>query len=317
MKCAASLKVWISFLILTGSLLVGQAPSPQTPAAQPAAPPLQPDFVKQGQELIRQGKADEALALYRKTLETSPDSGPANIAAGSVLDLQGKSEEAKKYFSKAIEIADRPAHKAEAQRAMAVSYAFDGNCKKAVEYEQQVYDYYGGLKNFFQQGEIADEAARICLDAGDLDTADKWYKLGHDTGLKEPSIDVARQDRWNFRLEHAEARVAARRGRQLEAQKHIAAAKAILDKGNIPEQIAFFPYLKAYVEFYGADYKAALEDLNQANQSDPFIQCMIGETYEKLGQKDKAMEYYRKVSITSYHNPGSAYAVPIARKKLS
>jgi hypothetical protein len=34
--------------------------------------------------------------------------------------------------------------------------------------------------------------------------------------------------------------------------------------------------------------KAALEELKQANQNDPFIQCMIGQTFEKLGDKDKA-----------------------------
>jgi hypothetical protein len=39
------------------------------------------------------------------------------------------------------------------------------------------------VKNFFQQGEIADEAARVCIDSGDLDAAQKWYKIGHDTGL--------------------------------------------------------------------------------------------------------------------------------------
>jgi hypothetical protein len=47
-------------------------------------------------------------------------------------------------------------------------------------------------------------------------------------GLKEPDIKPARQDLWNFRWEHAQARIAARRGDQAEAQKHVAAAKAIL-----------------------------------------------------------------------------------------
>jgi tetratricopeptide (TPR) repeat protein len=89
------------------------------------------------------------------------------------------------------------------------------------------------------------------------------------------------------------------------------------DKGTIPEQAQFVPYLKGYVAFYAGDYKAALEELNKANQNDPFIQCMMGQTYEKLGEKDKAMEYYRKASTASSHNPPAAYAVPFARKKLS
>ena len=189
----------------------------------------QPEFMKQGQQLMRQGKLEEALALYRQTLKTSPDSLPANIAAGSVLDLMGKGEEARKYFQKAIESADTSESKGMAQRAMAMSYAFEGNCKKSAEYEQEVFDYYGSVTNFYQQGEIADEAARVCIDSGDLDTADKWYRIGHDVGLKEPNIKPARVDLWNFRWEHAQARIAARRGNQTEAQKHVAAAKAILD----------------------------------------------------------------------------------------
>ena len=277
----------------------------------------QPEFVKEGQQLIREGKPDDALALYRKTLQTSPDSLSANIAAGSVLDLMAKGEEARKYFSKAIVVADTPEHKAGAQRAMAMSYAFEGSCKKTIEYEQHVFDFYGSVKNFFQQGEIADEAARVCIDSGDLDAAQKWYKIGHDAGMKEPDIKPARQDLWNFRWEHAQARIASRRGDQADAQKHVAAAQAILDKGTIPEQADFLPYLKGYVAFYVGGYKAALEELGKANQNDPFIQCMIGETHEKLGDKDKAMEFYRKASTASSHNPPAAYAVPFARKKLS
>lgn len=298
------------FLLLLSSCVASFA---QAPAHQPQ----QPEFVKLGQGLIREGKPEEALALYRKTLQTSPNSIPANLAAGSVLDLMGKSEDAKKYFSKAIELADTSERKAGAQRAMAISYAFEGNCAKATEYEQQVFEYYGSVNNLFQQGETADEAARVCLDSGDVDTAEKWYKIGHETGLQEPNIKPARQDLWNFRWEHAEGRIAARRGDQGDAQKHVAAAKAILDKGTIPEQAPFFPYLKGYVAFFALDYKTALEELQQANLNDPFIQCMIAEAYEKLGDQYRAREYYRKASLASSHNPAAAYAVPFARKKLS
>lgn len=285
----------------------------QTPSSQQE----QPEFIKQGQQLMREGKLDEALALYRKTLQTSPDSLPANTAAGSVLDLMGQGEEARQYFGKAIQVADTPERKAMAQRAMAMSYAFEGNCKKTVQYEQLVFDYYGSAKNFFQQGETADEAARVCFDSGDLDTAYHWYEIGHETGLKEPDIKPARQDLWQFRWEHAQARIAAQLANQAEAEKHVAAAKAILDKGTNPEQQPFFPYLEGYVAFYAGDYKAALEDLLKANQNDPFIQCMTGQTYEKLSDKEKALEYYRKASTAIAHNPAAAYAVPFANKKLA
>jgi tetratricopeptide (TPR) repeat protein len=299
------------------SAFVASSIAPASLFAQAPAQRQQPEFIRQGQQLLREGKMEEALALYRQTLQSSPLSLPANIAAGNVLDLLGRGEEARKYFQKAADIADTPEQKASAHRAMAMSYAFEGSCKKAVEYEQKVFDYYAGAKDFFQQGEIADEAARVCIDSGDLDTALHWYQVGHDTGLKEPDIKPARVDLWNFRWEHAQARIAARRGNLASAQDHVAAAKAILDKGAIPEQAPFFPYLRGYVALYAQDYKTALEELLKANQNDPFIQCLLGETYEKLGEKDKAIDSYRKAAAAIAHNPPAAYAVPFAKKKLA
>jgi len=291
--------------------------NPTALMAQAPAQQQQPEFIKQGQQLIRQGKPDDALQLYQNVLKTTPNSIPANIAAGSVLDVMGKGEEARKYFGKAIQVADTPEGKASAKRAMAVSYAFEGKCDGAIEFQQQVFDSYNTQKNYLEAGEIADEAARICLDAGDLDLASQWYKRGHETGLKETGIKPDRVDLWNFRWEHAQARIAAQRGDKAEAQKHVSAAKAILDKGTIPQQAQFFPYLEGYVAFYAGDYKTALADLHNANPNDPFIQCMIGQTYEKLGDREIALEYYRKASVATTHNPPAAYAVPFAKKRLA
>jgi len=312
--------------IVASAFAIFLAPVAVTFAQGPGAQPEQPEFIKQGQQLMRDGKLEEALALYRQTLQASPNSFPANIAAGGVLDLMGKGEEARKYFQKAIDSADTPELKARAQRATAVSYAFEGDCSRALDYERKVFEYYGTVKNFFQQGEISNEGARICLDSTDdlrnrypadsMAAARSWYKTGYETGLKEPDIKPARVDLWNFRWEHAQARLAARDGHHAEAAKHVAAAKAILDKGTIPDQAIFFPYLKAYVAFYAGDFKTAVEEFLLANQNDPFIQVMLARSYEKLGDMEKSLEFYRKAASATSHNPTAAYAVPFAKQKL-
>ena len=153
--------------------------------------------------------------------------------------------------------------------------------------------------------------------ARDYAEALKWYRTGWDTGLREPQIKPERKDLWDFRWEHAQARVAARSGNKAEAQKHVDAAKAILDKGTNPTQAPFFPYLVGYVAFYGGDYKTALAELQKANQNDPFILVLIAETFEKLGDKAQATDYYRKVlTASTAHNPPNAFARPLAKKKL-
>ena len=58
------------------------------------------------------------------------------------LDLEGKGTDARQLLQRAIDSAATPAARANAQRAMAMSWAFDGNCEKTGEYEQMVIDYW-------------------------------------------------------------------------------------------------------------------------------------------------------------------------------
>jgi len=68
----------------------------------------QSETVRQGQQLMRQGKLEEALALFRQELEKTPDSPGANNAAGTAVDLLGRGTEARRYFTKGIETAASP-----------------------------------------------------------------------------------------------------------------------------------------------------------------------------------------------------------------
>lgn len=270
------------------------------------------------------------LLAFPLLLSSQPGRGPMSpeLREAVRLDLEGKTAEAKAAFQKAIDAAATPAAKANAQRAMAMSYAFDGDCKNTARYERMVIDYWKTQEQtqpataFYQEGEMANEAARVCIDNGDLAEAGRLYRAGREMGLKEPNISPGRKDLWEFRAEHALARIAARNGNKAEARKQIAAAKATLDhmktvdEALYNQQKAFFPYLTGYVALYTGDPKAALADLEQANTNDAFIQCLIGMAYEKLGEKEKALEWYRKASSAGGHNPPAAFARPFTRKKL-
>lgn len=284
-------------------------------SAQTPAPQASSELMREGQQRLRDGRPDEAVAIFRRAVEASPQSFSANNQLGVALDLTGNYAEARGQFGKALELAANPQQKAQAQRSMAMSYAFEGDCVNAVKFEAPVYEMQLAEKNFFDAGEVANELARVCLDAGNVDEAEKWYRTGHDAGLREPEIKADRKDLWEFRWEHAQGRIAARRGNKSEAARHVAAARAILDRGTNPQQTQFFPYLAGYVALYTGDATTAIAELQKANQSDPFILCLIGEAYEKLGQRDQAAAYYRKASdAATAHNPPSAYARRKAKK---
>ena len=93
-----------------------------------------------------------------------------------------------------------------------------------------VLQHYAGIEDFYQQGEMAGEAARVCIENGDFATAWQWYRTGPDLGLKQPGIPAAGKSLWEFRWEHAQARVAVRKGNwprptRTSTNRHRATAK--------------------------------------------------------------------------------------------
>jgi len=280
-----------------------------------AQPPAGDDLLKQGEEKLRAGDLNGALDIYERAAKTNPSSTQAHLQAGIVLDLLGRYNDARKHLTEAIQTASTREEKDRADRTMAMSYAFSRDCKAAEEYQKKVYDRRIADKDYDGAAEIANELARVCLESDAVDRAEQWYRTGHEQALKA-DLKPAEKDLWDFRWEHAQARIAARRGNAPEAQTHVAAAKQLLDKGTNPNQAPFYPYLVGYVAFYGGDYKTALAELQKGNQEDPFILSLIAQTYEKLGDKEQATATYRKVLESTAHNPTGAFARPLAQKKV-
>jgi tetratricopeptide (TPR) repeat protein len=254
-----------------------------------------------------------------------------SLREASQLDSDGKTSEARAIFARLVESAPDPAAKAAAQRSMAMSYAFDGDCANTVKYEEMVIAYWKTREQaepqnaFYQEGEMANEAARICIDAGDLDAAAKYYRLGSELGNREPEPRTHPKSLWDYRLAHALARIAARRGNAAEAARHVAEARKALDgdPAMAEAQERFFPYLTGYVALYTNDVAGAERDLSKAvalrgNDRDPFMHVLLAMTYERLGDGAKAKALYQEAyDLATGHNPPAAFVRPFARKKLA
>ena len=305
-------------------LIVAASLAPPATASVQRGRGAQSPALQAANQLLREGKTAEALDAVKRELQANP----ASMQAANLLDVLGANADARVVFQRLIDAAPDPAAKAAAQRAMAMSFAFSGDCANTVKYEQMVIAYWTTREQaepqnaFYQEGEMADEAARVCIDAGDLATAEKWYRTGTELGLKEPEPRTHPKSLWNFRLAHALGRLAARRGDTTEAARQIAAARQALD--GDPEmaraQENFFPYLVGYVALYTNVLPTAEMQLTKAvelNANDPFMRCLLGMTYEKMGQAGKAREGYEKAyGLALAHNPPAAFARPFARNKL-
>jgi tetratricopeptide (TPR) repeat protein len=246
------------------------------------------------------------------------------------LDRDGQTAAARVIFQAALDSTTDPAAKAQIRRHMALSYAFDGDCANTLKYEEMVIAYWATREAadpqnaFYQEGEMADEGARICLDAGDPAAAEQWYRRGYALGIKEPAPATHPRSLWEYRLAHALGRIAARRGDTAEARREIAAARQALDGDSAmaAQQERFFPYLVGYVALYTNDLPTAEAELTKAlslrgNARDPFMHCLLAMTYERLGRQADAMAMYRKAdSLATAHNPPAAFVRRTVRGKL-
>jgi tetratricopeptide (TPR) repeat protein len=244
------------------------------------------------------------------------------------LDTDGRHQESRAIFQALIDNAPTPAERAGAQRRMALSHAYDGNCARAIEYEEMVIAYWVTRREaepqnaHYQEGEMANEAARICIDAGALDEAERMYRRGSELGNREPEPRTHPKSLWDYRLAHALARLAARRGNAEEAKRHVAEARRILDTDRTmaEDQEAYYPYLVGYVALYTNDLATAEAELTKAMAAlpnDPFQVVLMGLTYEKKGDAAKARELYEKAfDMATGSNPPNVHSRAFTRKKL-
>ena len=298
-----------SFLVLVilGAALTAFAAQSVDPA----------DLVKQGQKLLAEGKHDAALELFRQALQRSPDLYDAHLNAGVALDLTGHYTEARRHFEKAIQIAPED-RKNQALANMGVSYAFEGNAKSASTFYRQAFDrQMTAGPDLAGAPETANALGRVYLECGDLDNAFKWYQTGYETSRRQPKLPADQVDLWDLRWAHAQARMAARKGNAAEARKQMAIVKALVDKGTNPDQQIQYPYLAGYVSFYLKDYTGAIAELQKADPSDPFIQLLLAQAYEKSRDAANAREAYTQALASNAHSLNNAFARPLARKKVA
>ena len=269
-----------------------------------------------------------ALLLPLAASAQGREQGPRQQA--QQLDRDGAFEEARVIFQSFIDAAEAPRELAAAQRNMARHYGFAADCANAVAYEEMVISYWVTQEDvdpqdaFYQQGEMANEGARLCVDAGDLDTAERMYRRGYMLGNLEPEPRTHPKSLWDFRLAHALGRISARRGDADEARHQVALARQALDSDPemARQQERFYPYLAGYVALYLGELDEAERLFTEllamgGNQRDPFMHSLMGMLYERQGREADAMEMYQKASdMVRAHNPPAAFAARFTRAKL-
>ncbi|MES2124667.1 MAG: hypothetical protein V4503_08250 [Gemmatimonadota bacterium] len=251
-----------------------------------------------------------------------------SIKAAQVADAAGRHGEARAIYQALVASAPDAAARAAAQRRLAMSYGYDANCAKVVELEEEVMAYWATRRAaepqnaYNQEGSVANEAARVCIDHGFLDEAERMYRRGYELANLEPAPRTHPKSLWDFRLAHGLGRIAARRGNAAEAHRWVSAARHALDSDSVmaKDQEAYYPYLVGYVALFTNDLGTAETEftkMTKAMPEDPFQLVLLGMTYEKQGKAAQAHEtYQRAYEMSAGNTPPAIYSRVFTMKKL-
>lgn len=251
-----------------------------------------------------------------------------SLRTAQQMDAQGKHATARAIYTSLYTSAPDAAARAAAQRRLAMSYGYDANCAKVIELQEQVIAYWATRRvaepqnAFFQEGEMANEAARVCIDHGFLDEAERMYRRGNELANREPEPRTHSRNLWDYRLAHGLGRIAARRGDATEAKRWVTEARRLLDADAelAKAQEQYFPYLVGYVALFTNDLATAETEFTKTTKAmpnDPFQLVLLGMTHEKQGHAAVAREFYQKAyEMSTGSNPPAVYSRVFTQKKL-
>jgi tetratricopeptide (TPR) repeat protein len=303
---------WSAALALLTMAAGSAARAAQDPRPQPPFPDDPVSLVTEANKLKAQGHYDDAVVFYQKALRLDSKQFEAHLGLGMALDLQGQYEAARQELDKALEAA--PPDNARDQRdqaltALAVSHAFSGDLESSERYYEKLYDYQVSTQRLDKAASTAQTIGRAYLDSGDAKQASQWYQTGQETVKKMSGLPGDQVDLWQMRWEHAQSRIAARSGNREEAETHLAAMKALIDKNGVnATQTQNFHYLVGYNAFYAGDYDSAIVALLKADPRDPAILGMLAEAYTKKGDTAAAKALAERITGSPVHSLQGAMA---------
>jgi tetratricopeptide (TPR) repeat protein len=245
--------------------------------------------------LMKMGRFDESMAMYRKALATDSHFGNSHVGIACNLMFQGKHQAARAELWKLYEGARNDGDRRLALFSSAVTYADEGKMDQALVELQ---------KEFAVAEKISDSAAMaadliamgdIALEAGKPEAARGHYVRSLEMQVRSGSSPEVKE---NAKLNHHYnlGRVALAAGDLSGAKEH---AKTYLEGAtakNNGGEIKLAHELAGAIALREKQYDKALDELGQGNQQNPYTLYRLGLAYQGKGDQAKASEFFKQAA---------------------
>jgi tetratricopeptide (TPR) repeat protein len=272
-----------------------------------------------GQVYMNVGNVDGATKHFERAIALDPSLPRVYAFIGNASLLRDEYGKAREYFAKAEAMAPKTAIPFGAVFGTVYSYIYEGNYDAASkrlaafrgEYEQR-----GGTAQF-PEVFIWNAMARIHLENGNPQQALEEYKKGYES-IPGSNLPEDQKQTWLGRMHHGMGRSLSKMGKSAEAWEHAETIKKMIEAAGEPGK-QFWPayhYMAGYLKLEAGDYKAAVEHLKQADQTNEFHMLLLARAYEKVGDKEGSRKAYQTIVDSKQINLERALAYGEAKKKL-
>jgi tetratricopeptide (TPR) repeat protein len=263
---------------------------------------------------------EKARTAFRRADEIGPASPRVRAFLANDDLVAGNYEKARETFLAVERSLPKGSAPFAVRYGLAFSHLYQGQVDPALEALQTYLGEYrdSGAAQGFPEVFIWNSIARINLENGRLDAAMKAYEKGYES-VPGSSLPEDQKQVWLGRLHHGRCRVLAKMGKHEEAWAEAQKVKKMIDEGGeaAKQYLAGWHYLAGYLKLEADDPSAAIAELTQIEQRDPFQELLLARAYEKKGASAEAQKAYRTVVESRQNNIERALAFPEAKRKLA
>lgn len=245
--------------------------------------------------LLKMGRFDEAITQYNKALAVDPNFINSHFGIAAALTYEGKAGEAEAQLHKITDKARTDGERRTALFGLMVVAADSGKLDQALtEVDKQ---YALGEKSNDSQAMAGDLQLRgnILLAAGKNDEAKKAYeqslKMIADSNAS-PEIKENAELFNHYNL----ARVAIAKKDLTTAKTETQTFRSGAEAAKNPNQIKLAHELAGRIALEEKDYDTAIAELDQANQLNPDVFYLLGQSYQGKGDAAKAKASFTKAA---------------------
>jgi tetratricopeptide (TPR) repeat protein len=243
--------------------------------------------------LLRIGRYDESIGHYRKALEMNPNFVASHVGIATNLVLKGEHAAARRQIQALHAMARNDGERRAAHFATTVSYVDEGKVQEALEEQNRQFALAEKINDAANMAGDLVNMGNIYLETGSYDEALIKYQMAVDV---VENSDLAEEVKDNTRRGYFfnAARVATKKKDFETAKAHQEKYRKRVEAINNPFQIRLAHQLAGMIALEEQNYDRAIEELQQANQQNPYNFYRIALAYQGMGNNDKAREYCEK-----------------------